>query len=238
MVYKEFIPQPVVLQYYFGIDLLDLVDLWNIRQFHPNIVPINLAWLQDTAEFLNEFVRANHRPLPGNPNGVMIETTIQFGRSIISGGHEKAQARGSAILSEAGLNRLPNAPLSMKLWYDRIWTGDRDDFAHQPQRAEVTAATTDLELTIDDNNLELGCHFGTLAPEFGTRYDSHGEALWVNVLKLRNYGVNDTLALTLPSSFTGKSARRLRLLTGAAWSRRPRTTLRTGQAGLKSQPLF
>ena len=81
---------------------LDLIDLWNIRQFHPQILPVNLSWFQDAKEFLTEFVQTNYRPLPGNPNGVMIRTTIQFGRSIVSGDHQKAVERGKAILSEAG----------------------------------------------------------------------------------------------------------------------------------------
>ena len=130
---------------------LDLIDLWNIRQFHPYILPVNLSWFQDAREFLTEFVQANYRPLPGNPNGVMIRTTIQFGRSIVSGDHAKALERGKAILSETGIVKLADAPWSMKLWYDRIWTADRDDFANRPQRAEVSAATTDLELNIDED---------------------------------------------------------------------------------------
>jgi hypothetical protein len=61
---------------------LDLIDLWNIRQFHPQVLPVNIAWMQDAKEFVKEFVKANHRPLPLNPHGVMIMTNIQFGRSI------------------------------------------------------------------------------------------------------------------------------------------------------------
>jgi hypothetical protein len=190
---------------------LDLIDLWNIRQFHPQILPVNLSWIQDAKEFLAEFVQANHRPLPGNPYGVMIETTVQFGRSIVSGDHEKALERGKAILSDAGLSRLPNAPFSMKLWYDRIWTADRDDFVHRPQRAELSAATTDLELNISDEGPDLSCRFTSLSPEFASMYGAPEQARWVNVLKLRSYGTNDTLALTLPSSFPSERARRLRL---------------------------
>ena len=59
-----------------------MIDLWNIRQFHPRILAISLPWLQDARDFLAEFLRANYRPLPRNPHGVMIRTTIQFRRSI------------------------------------------------------------------------------------------------------------------------------------------------------------
>src|SRR5262249_993811 len=82
---------------------LDLIDLWNIRQFHPQILPMSIAWFQEANEYLAALIKANHRPLPGNPNGVMIFLTIQFGRSIVGCDHQKAVERGSAILSQAGL---------------------------------------------------------------------------------------------------------------------------------------
>ncbi|HEY1206028.1 MAG TPA: hypothetical protein VGF05_15150 [Bryobacteraceae bacterium] len=189
---------------------LDLIDLWNIHQFRPQVLPVNLSWLQDASEFLTEFMQANYRPLPGNPNGVMIRTTIQFARSIVSGDYERAVGRGKAILSETGITRTADAPWSMKLWYDRIWTADRDEYVHRPQRAEVTAAAADLELNLEDEGPSFSCRFAALSPEFSSRY-AHGAARWVNVLKLRNYTTNDTLALTLPSSFTDRRARRLRL---------------------------
>src|SRR6266404_5835887 len=77
---------------------LDLIDLWNIRQFHPQVVPVNLAWFQGTKDFIVEFVKANYRPLPGNPHGVMIQATIQFGRSI-SEDRAKAVAEGAGLMS-------------------------------------------------------------------------------------------------------------------------------------------
>ena len=55
---------------------LDMIDLWNIRQFHPQILPISLPWLQDAKDFIGEFLRANYRPLPRNQHGVMLRTTI------------------------------------------------------------------------------------------------------------------------------------------------------------------
>ena len=190
---------------------LDLMDLWNIRQFHPEILAVNLAWFQEAQAFLTEFVKANYRPLPGNPNGVMIRTTIQFGRSILSANHEAARERAQSILSGTGISKLADAPYSIKPWYDRIWTTDRDDFVHRPQRVEVSAATTDLELNISEDGPDLSCRFTTLSPEFGSLYGAGGAARWINVLRFRSYGGSDTLALTLPSSFTHKSARRLRL---------------------------
>ena len=182
---------------------LDLIDLWNIRQFHRQIFPINLSWLKENKEFLIEFVKANYRPLPGNPHGVMIHPTIQFGRSI-------SQERAKAAVEDAGLTGLTGKRLLMR-WYDPIWEADRDDFMTRPRRARIVAASTDLELTVSDEGPDLRCRFASLSPEF---VDPHGigSARWVNVLKFHNnYGISDALALTLPSSFTGEASRRLRV---------------------------
>lgn len=182
---------------------LDLIDLWNIRLFRGRVLPVNISWVKETKDFLIEFLKANYRPLPGNPNGVMIHTTVQFGRSI-------SEARAQATMQDAGI--VPTDPFqwAYKFWYDDIWTEVRDDFVSRPRRRLVTAKSTNLELTITDENSDLTCRFATLSPEFADTY-GHGAARWVNVLKFQNYGTNDTLACTLPSSFTGDISRRMRM---------------------------
>jgi hypothetical protein len=63
--------------------------------------------MTESRDFLAEFIRTNHRPLPGNPNGVMIQTTIQFGRSI-------SEDRAGAAMEEAGLTGLQGGSWSFK----------------------------------------------------------------------------------------------------------------------------
>lgn len=184
---------------------LDLTDLWNIRQFHSEILPVNFSWFQEMKEFLIEFVKVNYRPLPRNPHGVMIHPTIQFARSI-------SQERAEAAAKEAGLTGLSDARWLFKLRYDRIWQTDRDDHVSRPERARISAASTDLELAVSEDGPDLNCRFASLSPEFASTYGD-GTARWVNVLNLKSYGYGtaSTLALTLPSSFTDGEARRLRL---------------------------
>ena len=196
---------------------LDLIDLWNMRQFHPRILPVSVSWLRDARELLWEFVKANDRPLPGNPHGVMIQTTIQFGRSLLQEGHKEALARGKSILSEAGVAHFTDA-LSINR-YEPIWIADQEDFAHRPQRAEIEAARTDLELSISGEGSNQYCRFSALSPEFASGFGEYGEARWGNVLKFRSYRTNDTLAMALPSSFTAVTAGRLRLGEPAVISR-------------------
>src|SRR5690606_30630198 len=38
--------------------ILDLIDLWNIRLFEPNVVAVNSRWFGDSASFMHEFIAA------------------------------------------------------------------------------------------------------------------------------------------------------------------------------------
>jgi hypothetical protein len=184
----------------------DLLDLWNIRQFYPSVLPVNLQWMAESRDFLAEFIEANHRPLPGNPSG-MIHMMVQFGRSI-------SEDRARAAFEEAGLTRLPNGSWFFKFGYDQIWEADiDDDYGLQPRRARVSAKSTDLELAVSTEGGESSVRFPTLSPDFARMYGG-GYARWVNILKFRSYGsygTEETFALTLPSSFTGEGPLQLRL---------------------------
>ena len=182
----------------------DLIDLWNIRQFHSQVLVINFRWFLEIKDFIVEFVKANYRPLPGNSHGVMIHPTIQFGRSI-SKDLAEAAAKDAGLAELSGIRWLVGS-------YDSIWETDRDDHVSRPQRARISAASTELELAVSADGPDLNCRFVSLSPEFAPSFGG-GPARWVNVLNLRGYGdgTAGTLALTLPSSFTDEQAHRLRL---------------------------
>jgi hypothetical protein len=182
---------------------LDLLDLWNIRQFHPQILPFNFAWLNEAKDFLTDFVKANYRPLPGNPHGLMMQATIQFGRSI-------SQEQATTAIERAGLSGISDTPVKLKFGYDRIWELNRGESGVPPRRARVSASTSELELPVSEFDGDLSCRFKSLAPDFSPTYGD-GSARWVNVLKFSSYGSDDTLALMLPSSFTDERGPQLRL---------------------------
>jgi hypothetical protein len=182
---------------------LDLIDLWNIRQFHPQVLGVNVTWMKETRDFLVDFVKVNHRPLPGNPHGVMIDTTVQFGRSI-------SEDRAKAAVEEAGLTAIPANAWCFKLWYDNIWRPHREDFIARPQRARISVASTDMELPISEENGRFSCRFKSLAPDFAPTYGD-GSARWVNVLELNKYGTNDTIAVALPQTLSDNSRRGMRI---------------------------
>jgi hypothetical protein len=158
----------------------DLLDLWNIRQVHPCVLPVNIRWMAESHDFLAEFIRANHCPLPRNPYGVMMQTTVQVGRSI-------SEERARAAAKGAGLTELPGESWFFKFWYDHMWETDRDDYVSRPRRARISAKSIDLELAVSTESVAPSVQFPALSPDFARVYgDDH--ARWVNVLKFRSYG--------------------------------------------------
>lgn len=182
---------------------LDLIDLWNLRLFRPNVIAINARWFVASSKFLEDFIRRNHRPLPGNPHGVMIHTTMEFGRSI-------SEDRAKALICEAAFGALPQGSWSLKLWYDRIWGESQDDFVWRPRRARIAAKMEDIELTLVESDRERSVRFRGLSPDFSSKYNDSASA-WVNVLQFRSYGSHSELALSLPTDYDPDRTQHLRV---------------------------
>jgi len=182
---------------------IDLIDLWNLRQFTPNVVPVNVDWASEERDFLGEFISSNYRPLPGNPHGFMIQTTVQFGRSF-SEEHAKEIVTGL-------LEGLPQGSWSFKLWYEVIWHVDRtEDRMVRPRGARISAAATDIEFPVSTEQADRSIRFSSLSPEFASLYGD-GEARWANVLRLHTYANDESIAVVLPLDFTNEGLMRLRL---------------------------
>lgn len=182
---------------------LDLIDLWNIRLFRPNVVAVNARWFIKLSKFIGEFIKRNHRPLPGNPHGLMICTTMEFGRSI-------GEAQAMAMVEEIGLNKLPSGSWSLKRWYDRIWDESQDDHIWQPQRVCLNAKSENLDLSVSENDRERSVRFRGLSPDFAAKYHNSSSA-WVNVLQFQSYGSHSDLALSLPTDYDPGRTHHLRV---------------------------
>ena len=180
---------------------LDLIDFWNLRLFRRDVLPLNLDWLPDLTDFIRDFVERTYRPLPGNPHGVMISTTVEFARSIDEG---TAKSICGEILSSA-----PQGSWAMKPWCDSIWHRDEDDLVVRPQRALVTAATARLDLAVAEED-ENSVRFTSVSPEFAERFGGTS-ARWANVLTLSDYGQRTGLALVLPSRLVDPHRNHIRL---------------------------
>ena len=165
----------------------DLIDLWNLRlEPHP-VVPIPMTWFKSRGDFILEIVRSSHRPIQGNPQGLMHHATIEFGRSI-----NKDRVNDLMNTLKPGL---PQDALMVKHWRNPIWIEHRDDRIHRDRRMSVTAVERNSQLVIEDKE-ELRTSFQTLAPEFAARHGGRGHR-WVNAVKLSIYSSGE-IATVLP----------------------------------------
>jgi len=176
----------------------DLIDLWNLRlEPHP-VLPVPIEWFQALSDDIHKILKAEHRPVVGNPN-VMHCATIEFGRSI-----PKTKAESLIRSLKPGL--LHGA--LVKYWRNAIWVEHRDGRVHRDNRLKVAAKERRADLVLKEDR-ELRTTFETLVPEFSERY-GRGDHRWVNVLNISNYG-NRNIATVLPFNTFDRSWPRLGL---------------------------
>jgi hypothetical protein len=176
----------------------DLIDLWNLRlEPHP-VLPVPLEWFEALGDDIHKILKAEHRQIMGNPNGVMHKATIEFGRSIPN---MKAE-----FLIRCLKPGLPQGALVVKYWRNAIWIEHRDDRVHRDNRIEVTAKERRADLVLKEDR-ELRTTFETLEPGFSERY-GRGNHRWVNVLNISNYN-NRSIGTVLPFNTFDRSWPRL-----------------------------
>lgn len=166
---------------------VDLIDLWNMRLEPQPILPVPLPWFPDLAEEIRKRLIAEHRPLQGNPNGVMHHGTIEFARSI-----DEDRAKSALAL----LKQMPKGSLSVKSWRTPIWERRDDDFVHRDTRLEVTAKERRITVEINEGARPTA-RFDALAPDFAAQYGPAQSLRWVNALRVSQYGRED-VATVLP----------------------------------------
>lgn len=170
---------------------IDLVDFWNFRLFTRNVLPVNIKWLEKSRDFIIRAIKYNHRPLPTNPNGVMINTTIHIGRSLdIKGVLERLN------LSAA---ELPDGSVSSQDWYEPIWREPAtDDRIFRPGASVVSTKSRQVQLTPTDDD-PISIRFPMQAPDFDVHHRGAGPC-FVNVVKLRQYRSEKKIADTVPAA--------------------------------------
>ena len=160
----------------------DLIDLWNLRLEPRPIVPVPLPWFEALSEDIFDLLKSQHRPVVGNPNGVMHRATVEFGRSV-----PKADAEALIRSLKPGL--APGA-VSLKLWRNSIWNDRHSDQRNRDARMKIVAKERRTELRLSENDSRLRATFEALEPEFARLY-GRGEHRWVNVLRLSNFGTEN-----------------------------------------------
>lgn len=169
----------------------DLIDFWNYRLFTRDVLPVNVNWLAKSRDLILRAVRQNHRPLPTNPNGVMIHTLIEVARSL------KIEDV-STQLDLASAN-LPEHSVSMRGWYEPIWREPQaDERVVRPSAVTITQKSRQVQLTPSgDKGIML--QFPVQSPDFDFVQRGEGPS-FVNVVKLRQYQAQKSIAEALPAA--------------------------------------
>jgi len=166
----------------------DLIDFWNYRAIHPNVVAIPVQWLTELSDFCKGFITRNFRPLPGNSNGVMIRPISMFSRSIPEADIEP--------LHKAHLQVAKSGANAIQTWYPPIWR-PAPDYMARSGRPDLTYKTSDESVPIDIEKPEL--RFSAPHPDFAEKYA--GKYRWAQVISLQDWSFKSRLATVYPTDF-------------------------------------
>ncbi len=177
----------------------DLIDLWNLRLESSPLLPIPVDWWPDLADNVSKIIATQHRPLQGNPHGVMHRTTIEFARSI-----EKSRHTGMLDLLNS---ELPRGSWGYKISRDRIWERQVNEHVVRTRLLRITAKEKRVTLSVRNNEKSI-IDFQSLDPEFASLYGGGYNARWVNVVNLLGIRNHD-IATILPFNVTNRTWPRL-----------------------------
>jgi len=166
----------------------DLLDFWNYRAVHREGIPIPAQWLPELSEFCKEFIIKNHRPLPGNPNGVMINPISMFSRSIPDKDIKTLYAK-YLMVDKPGAN-------TIQPWYPPIWRQAPEIMVRRTRPTLIAGRKTfDVPVDIEQPHIR----FESLHPDFADRFGS--ENRWANVIRSEGWSHKDRIARVFPSDF-------------------------------------
>lgn len=165
----------------------DLIDLWNMRLEPRPILPVPIGWWADLIDDICEILAIEHRPVQGNPHGVMHQGLIEFARSIDEESAKSCiEILGGKISAEA---------VTVKNWRNPIWEKQTDDLVHRDGRLKITAEEKWADLTIETAS-NPSAKFSSLSPDFAERYGGHN-VRWVNCVSFGSLQ-SERVATTLP----------------------------------------
>ena len=149
------------------------------------VLPVPVEWATALLSEFREIIVGEHRPIRGNPNGLMHSATVEFARSI-------AEADSKAIISAIGEKLPSGVRFTAKTWRNRVWARSSDSVRPRAELLSVVAEERSVVATVENAT----ARFDTIAPSFAAR---HGSAFvrWVNVASVSHYGP-EGLATLLP----------------------------------------
>lgn len=165
--------------------LTDLIDLWNLRSEPNPLFPVPIGWVSDLLPDIHGIIASEHRPLQGNPNGIMHSAILEFSRGVSA----EAQRKTLAML-QPGLppSRSGRGSLTVKPWRDRIWDKPGGGMMNPPKRIILDVEEKRVTLEVKETGSSLSARYEPLRPSFASRYGA-SRIRWVNTLRVANYGM-------------------------------------------------
>lgn len=176
----------------------DLIDFWNLRAVHQNVVAVPVQWIKELSAFCKKFILDNYRPLPGNPNGVMIHPISMFSRSIPETDIDEIYENYLRVDKE-GAN-------TIQTWYPPIWR-EPPEIMFRTMRPTLEAETKVIDMPLSDGKPEI--RFDPLSPGFASEYGN--QLRWANAVRLRDWSRQDQIATVFPCNYKNPSFPKFRL---------------------------
>lgn len=164
----------------------DLIDYWNLRGLRGQLLAVPVQWLSELSTFCKELIQKNHKPMRGNPHGLMLHTTIHFGRSIPTLDIED-------IYRKNFISDTPEANVRQD-FYPAFW---RRSSSYSPSLSRPTLDAGEESIDVPFEEGDTTIRFNSMHPKFAERYG--GEFRWANVIKLASWESKHQLALALPT---------------------------------------
>lgn len=168
-------------------NVLDCIDIWNMRSEQRSVLPVPVSWWTDLLPDIRSLLKLEHRPIKGNPHGLMHRSTIEFARSI-------SEDRANELTKEIASD-LPEGAAMFKLWRTPVWHAPTKQ-RHSRDEVPLALKSTEKRITLSVDESSLSATFETLAPEFADKYGS-GNLRWINTVQPSHFH-GDHLGTTLP----------------------------------------
>ncbi len=170
----------------------DLIDFWNLRAVHRNVVAVPIQWIEELSPYCKKFILNHYRPLPGNPNGVMINPISMFSRSIPEKDIKEIY-KNYLRVDKDGANTL-------QTWYPPIWR-EAPEIIVRTMRPTIEADSKGIDMPLNGDKPEI--RFDPLYPEFANEYGNR--LRWANVVRLRDWSFRDQIATVFPCNYKNPS---------------------------------
>ena len=163
----------------------DLVDFWNLRATHENVLAIPIQWIKELAPYCKELILNIYRSLHDNPNRRPIRPVSMFARSIPS--EDIDGIYGSYL-------RVDEKEANMRQdWYPAIWSKP-SEWVFRTTRPTLEADRKELNIQINADNPEI--QFDPLFPDSANEYGNRFRI--ANVVRLHDWSPTGQLATVFP----------------------------------------